>query len=64
MKKLAIKDSITSLELVEEINKFREEEKNKSKLGHNDLLKIIKDEFEDKIRLGKISQSFSYKETI
>ena len=58
MKKLAIKDSITSLELVEEINKFREEEKNKSKLGHNDLLKIIKDEFEEEIRLGKISQSF------
>nr|DAP25864.1 MAG TPA: KilAC domain protein [Caudoviricetes sp.] len=57
MKKLAIKDSISSLELVEEINKFREEEKNKNKLGHNDLLKIIRDEFEKEISLGKISQS-------
>lgn len=49
--------SITSLELVKQINIFRSKEENKSELGHNDLLKIIRDEFEEEISLGKISHT-------
>lgn len=48
--------TITSLELLEQINFFREKEGNKTELGHNDLLKIIRDEFEEEINQGKISQ--------
>lgn len=51
------KNTVTSLELVEQINFFRKQEGNKTELGHNDLLKIIRDEFEEEISLGKISQS-------
>jgi hypothetical protein fuD12_10907 len=50
------KETITSLELLELINKFRIEE-NKSKLEHYDLLKIIRKEFNTKISQGKISLS-------
>lgn len=50
------KDTITSLELLEQINLFRSED-NRAGLGHNDLLKVIRDEFEEEISLGKISQS-------
>lgn len=60
MNNLAIlerKNTVTSLELVEQINIFRKQEGNKTELGHNDLLKIIRDEFEEEISLGKISQS-------
>lgn len=60
MNNLAIlerKNTVTSLELVEQINIFRKREGNKTELGHNDLLKIIRDEFEEEISLGKISQS-------
>ena len=57
MKKLAIRDSITSLELVEEINKFRKEENNKNKLLHKNLLTIIRDEFEEEISQLKIQPS-------
>jgi hypothetical protein len=49
--------TITSLELVEQINLFRSQDESKSEIGHNDLLKIIRDEFEEEISLGKISQS-------
>lgn len=49
--------TITSLELVKQINIFRSKEENKSELGHNDLLKIIRDEFEEEISLGKISHT-------
>lgn len=49
--------TITSLELLEQINFFRKEEGNKTELGHNDLLKIIRDEFEEEIGMGKISQT-------
>lgn len=48
--------TLTSLELLEQINFFREQEGNKTILGHNDLLKIIRDEFTEEISLGKISQ--------
>ena len=51
------KESITSLELLELINKFRIEDGNKSKLEHYDLLKIIRKEFNTKISQGKISLS-------
>lgn len=49
------KDSITSLELVEQINFFRKQDKNRAELKHKDLLKIIRDEFEQEINEGKIS---------
>lgn len=54
--------TITSLELLEQINFFRWKEGNKSELRHNDLLKIIRDEFEEEINLGKISQ-IKYKDS-
>lgn len=57
MKKISIKDNITSLELVEEINKFRKEENNKNKLLHKNLLTIIRDEFEEEISQLKIQPS-------
>ena len=56
MNNLTNKGTITSLELLEEINFFRKQE-DRTELGHNDLLKVIRDEFEDEISLGKISQS-------
>lgn len=54
------KETITSLELVKQINIFRQQEGNRAELQHYDLLKIIRDEFEEEIGLGKISVS-SYK---
>lgn len=56
MELLSTKSTISSLELVEQINIFRKED-GKNDLGHNDLLKVIRDEFEEEISLGKISQS-------
>lgn len=63
MKELMTKEkqeTITSLELVEQINLFRSKEGNRATLQHYDLLKIIRDEFEEEIGDGKISLS-SYK---
>lgn len=54
------KETISSLELVKQINIFRQQEGNRAELQHYDLLKIIRDEFEEEIGLGKISVS-SYK---
>lgn len=48
-------ETISSLELVKQINIFREQEGNRTELQHKDLLKIIRDEFEDEINEGKIS---------
>ena len=59
MTQLVKKGTITSLELLKEINIFREKEY-KTELGHNDLLKVIRDEFEEEISQGKISQSNYY----
>ena len=59
MTQLTKKESMTSLELLKEINIFREKE-DKTELGHNDLLKVIRDEFEEEISQGKISQSNYY----
>lgn len=48
---------ITSLELVEQINVFRAEEGNRAVLQHSDLLKVVRDEFEEEIGIGKISET-------
>jgi len=55
MSELIKKSGITSLELVSEINLFRNEEGNRSEIRHADLLKIIRDEFDEEIGMGKIS---------
>ncbi|MEE1475748.1 hypothetical protein [Fusobacterium sp.] len=56
MKDLTIlnKDTITSLELVEQINFFRKQEGRKTETQHYDLLKIIRNEFDEEINEGKI----------
>ena len=53
----SVKENITSLELLELINKFREEEGNKTRLEHSDLLKMIRKEFKKQIGAGKISST-------
>lgn len=55
MNELAVKETMTSIELVKEINLFREQEGNRAELKHSDLLKVVRDEFEDEINEGKIS---------
>jgi hypothetical protein len=54
------KETITSLELVEQINLFRDKEGNRAKLQHKTLLEIIRDEFSEEIGKQKILPS-SYK---
>ena len=54
MNNLEIKKSISSLELVEQINLFRKEEGKEKELLHKSLLGIIRDEFEEEIREQKI----------
>lgn len=44
-----VKNTITSIELVEQINLFRSQETKYSELRHDTLRNIIKDEFEDEI---------------
>lgn len=51
------KDTITSLELVEQINLFRSKDGTKKKLRHDNLLQIIRDEFEEEIGLLKIQET-------
>ena len=51
------KNQITSLELVKEINIFREKDGNKSELRHDTLLNIIRDEFDEEISLQNILES-------
>lgn len=48
-------DGITSLDLRKQINLFRGQEGNRTQLKHSDLLKVIRDEFEEEIGMGKIS---------
>ena len=55
--KVETKDTITSLELVEQINMFREKDNNKAVLQHRTLLEIIRNEFEEEIGLQKILQT-------
>ena len=59
MAQLIKKGTITSLELLEQINFFRVKEE-KKEAEHNTLLRTIRDEFEEEIGLNKIVQS-SYK---
>ena len=54
---LMSKDKITSIDLVKQINLFREQEGNRAELQHSDLLKVIRDEFEDEIGIGIISET-------
>lgn len=56
------KMTITSLELVNQVNVFREaesenREEKRATLAHSDLLKVIRDEFEEEIGEGEISES-------
>lgn len=51
------KKTITSLELVEQINLFRKEEGKEISLRHDTLLNIIRDEFEEEIGLQKILET-------
>lgn len=58
LKNVMEKDTITSLELVEQINFFRKEEGKKKPLRHDNLLNIIRDEFEEEIQDLKILELF------
>lgn len=60
MNELINKDSITTLELLKQINIFREQEGNRAELKHKTLLEIVRDEFEEEIGQQKILLS-SYK---
>jgi phage antirepressor YoqD-like protein len=57
MTNLQERDTFTSLELTELINQYRNEEGNKNPLRHDNLLQIIRDEFEEEISLLKIQES-------
>ena len=57
MNEMMNKDSFTSLELVEVINQYRNKEGNRKELQHYDFLKIVRDEFEEEIGVGNISES-------
>lgn len=61
--KLNSNGKVTSLEMVKQINFFRKQEGNRAELQHNDLLKVIRDEFSDEIDEGKISP-ISYKDSM
>ena len=52
------KQTITSLELLEQINFFRKKEGKKTLLQHKTLLSIIRDEFDDEIHEQKILLMF------
>lgn len=60
MNELIKKDSITTLELLKQINIFREQEGNRAELKHKTLLEVVRDEFEEEIGRQKILLS-SYK---
>lgn len=59
MNPLTTSATITSVELVTQINIFRNEEGNRAEILHKNLLAIIEDEFEDEINGLKI-QPISY----
>lgn len=58
---ITTKKTITSLELVEQINLFRKEEGKNVELQHKSMLAIIRDEFEEEIGQQKILPT-SYKD--
>ena len=51
------KDHFTSLEIVDLINQYRQQEGDRKELQHYDFLKIVRDEFEEEIGVGNISES-------
>ena len=57
---LTKKESMTSLELLKEINIFREKEGKETEMQHKTLLGIIRDEFEEEISQQKILLSNYY----
>lgn len=59
--KFVRKAVIKKLEELEQINFFRKQEGNRAELQHKDLMKIIRDEFEEEIAEGNISPG-SYKD--
>ena len=63
MEKLMNKNTITSLELLEQINLFRKQEGNRAELQHKTLLEIIRDEFSEEIDEQKILL-ISYKDSM
>ncbi|MEG0151609.1 MAG: phage antirepressor KilAC domain-containing protein [Cellulosilyticaceae bacterium] len=46
---------ISTLDILSQINFFRAQEGRKSSMAHGDLLKIVRNEFEEEINAGKIS---------
>lgn len=57
------KNTITSLEILEQINLFRKQEGNRAELQHKTLLEIIRDEFSEEIDEQKILL-ISYKDSM
>ena len=57
IQKMVSKKTVSSLELVEQINIFRKEEGKETELRHDTILSIIRDEFEKEISLQKILES-------
>ena len=57
---LAKKESMTSLELLKEINVFREKEGKETEMQHKTLLGIIRDEFEEEISQQELLPSNYY----
>lgn len=51
------KGTLTSLELLEQINLFRKQEGKEKMLRHDNLLQVIRDEFEEEIGLLKIQET-------
>lgn len=57
------KDTITSLNLLDEINFFRKQEGGRAELQHKTLLEIIRDEFEEEICEQNILPTSIYKDS-
>ena len=60
MTQLTKKESMTSLELLKEINIFREKEGKEIEMQHKTLLGIIRDEFEEEISQQELLPSNYY----
>lgn len=60
MTQLTKKESMTSLELLKEINFFREKEGKETEMQHKTLLGIIRDEFEEEISQQELLPSNYY----
>ena len=60
MTQLTKKESMTSLELLKEINIFREKSGDRAELRHDTLLNIIRAEFEEEISSQELLESNYY----